>query len=1056
MRVYRPASPSLVLVLVLLLAPPGRLAGDLPPQQQHQQSKRDAAPPDVQVTSPASEDYYDSDYEDDPGEASTARPPQPDKGSPLLLPDVTFACHGRSEGYYADVQLRCEVFHYCKPDGVRFSFVCPPKSSFNQKLLICDYDPAAVSMCPDSDLFFHLNEAPAANASSTSANETSSSTEEPLSTPQRHRLRKPVTRPATVPTTRPADTPATSKTASPQPVFGRPNLRTTTTPSTTVSTTTPAPITLRPSVPTPVLSPSATPASTTPTTSSPPAPADQDDEDDWIDDSYPSVPVNSSSIFDSVRQVTSDNVSLPWDSSLGWPQLGSPWSSRQEHSHSLHSLPETTRNWWRQTSPAPEPVSSVLYSPPQDSVQYAPPREVPQPTRPVQPTDEPSQRYTPVFDRDALFEHLRQASAEERPEDTYSSRYRDGGGRLLEPPHSGVTYSQEQPHNSGYTPAYDQPQHDRPSYESHASFDTSNDLRANSFVVYDRNQNIEESRPVYDPYAEHPMRYPQIYGEEHQPRSHEDHGVGHDNHGPEANKHYFSARITDFKGPQGQSSESMYPQDSHDNVDFSWAQFKDGGEYRYEGVASESTVTEVPKSEAEPKGTAPPPWKPMAEVLLGKETPRLSGSYHKTPSGYFEFRHGWKASKPKRSTNGRHKRQLFSRLFKRQPIRLPQMNSLEPPRGMQMNGNNRWMPFPFGVSGFHPGANMMRVPPPPPGFQASQEFQTDHKPEQPPMQMPPQFFAREPPFRRPPFFGDNHFPQNQKVPTKFHQEEVQAQPWEFPFSGPPPREMMVRPGMQGPQFHDMNHERTKENGRDPTPRPPHIDTIFHSTTPSSSLEITLRPLTVDDDGGDTAEHEATPPNLGHIQHQQAPASYTHESHTASSPFAASPTPRPGEFITEVEPPRFHLGNREQHGHPPQFHHTREQSPEQLKLVVQDELIRQGGQKFPVNHHVPEHHQDPHGNANVHGDPDVGFGSRVPNIRPPFKHFPPPPFSSREPPRVSPPLNYVQWKNQKSPHQVQRPPGRAPEGIYIPAHIANMPVNPQLMMGMLVVATATVQ
>ncbi|KAG0420341.1 hypothetical protein HPB47_003545 [Ixodes persulcatus] len=158
MRVPRPASLLPLLLAVLLLAtPPGRLAG----ADSQQQFKQDAVPPDVQVTSPASEDYYDSDYEDDPSEVSTARPPTPDKGSPLLLPEVTFACLGRSEGYYADVQLRCEVFHYCKPDGVRFSFVCPPKSSFNQKLLICDYDPAAVSLCADSDLFFHLNDAPA-------------------------------------------------------------------------------------------------------------------------------------------------------------------------------------------------------------------------------------------------------------------------------------------------------------------------------------------------------------------------------------------------------------------------------------------------------------------------------------------------------------------------------------------------------------------------------------------------------------------------------------------------------------------------------------------------------------------------------------------------------------------------------------------------------------------------------------------------------------------------------------------------------------------------------
>ncbi|KAM7287992.1 uncharacterized protein ISCGN_031681 [Ixodes scapularis] len=1048
MRVPRPASLVPLLLAVLLLAsPPGRLAG----ADSQQQFKQDAVPPDVQVTSPASEDYYDSDYEDDPSEVSTARPPTPDKGTPLLLPEVTFACVGRSEGYYADVQLRCEVFHYCKPDGVRFSFVCPPKSSFNQKLLICDYDPAAVSLCADSDLFFHLNDAPAANASSTPVNETSLSTEEPVSTTQRHRLRKPVTRPATIPTPRTTDTPATSKTVSPQPVFGRPNLRTTTVPSTTMSTTPQPPITLPSSVPTPVLSPSATPASIPATASPPLAPADQDDEDDWIDDSYPSVPANSSSIFDTIRQDASANVSLPWEGSLGWPQLESPWSSRQEHSHSVHSLPETTRHWWRQTSPPSEPVSSVLYSPLRDSAQYAAPRDVPER---VPPTREHSHSYTPVFDRDALFEHLRQASAEERPEDAYSTRYHDDGRRLLEPPHSRVTYSEEQhTHNSGYTSSYDHMQHDSPSHDRHAASDTSNDLQANSFVVYDQRQNIDENRQVYDPYAEHPMRYPHLYGEEHYSRSHEGHRVGHDVDGSEASKHHFSSRITDFKGHESQNSETAPHPGVHDIVDTSWARFKDGGAYRYEGVASDSSVTEVQKSETEPKGTVPPPWKPMAEVLMGKETPRLSGSYHKTPSGYFEFRHGWKSSIRKRSIHKRLKRQLLSRLFKRQPIRLPQLNSLEPPRGMHVAENNRWMPFPFGVSGFHPGANIMRVPPPPPGFQASQEFQADHKPEQPPMQIPPQFFGRPPPpFRRPPpFFAENNFHQNHKVQSKFQQEGMQAQQWEFPFSGPPPREVMMRPGIQGPHFPDMSHGPPKENGHGPTPRPPSVDTIYHSTTPSSSIEITLRPMTGDDDSGEgqpfPAGHEASPPNLTHMQHQEEIISYTQDPHTASSPFAVSPTPRPGEFITEVEPPQFALGNHEPHGNSALFHHTREQSPAKVNLVAQDELIRQSGQTFPVNHHVPEHHQEPQGNMNPHVVPDVRFGSRHPNVRPQFENFLPPAFSSREPPRMSPQLSYVQWKHQKPPQPVQRPPGRAPEGIYIPAHIANMRVNPQLMMGM---------
>ena len=64
----------------------------------------------------------------------------------LILPKVKFICKGRSEGYYADVDFDCEVFHYCKTNGFRFTFVCPPNSKFNQKQMTCDYE-AKDSIC---------------------------------------------------------------------------------------------------------------------------------------------------------------------------------------------------------------------------------------------------------------------------------------------------------------------------------------------------------------------------------------------------------------------------------------------------------------------------------------------------------------------------------------------------------------------------------------------------------------------------------------------------------------------------------------------------------------------------------------------------------------------------------------------------------------------------------------------------------------------------------------------------------------------------------------------
>ncbi|XP_037289055.2 uncharacterized protein LOC119181918 [Rhipicephalus microplus] len=129
--------------------------------------------------------------------AATTQPPP----SPLQLPDVKFSCQGRDTGYYADVELRCSVFHYCGAQGDRYSFVCPPKSTFNQRLLMCDYEARALEVCPHSESLYNVN------------------------TTMPPRLRKPVTRPPTTTTPPPpSSTPSTSTVA----VFGRPRITTTT------------------------------------------------------------------------------------------------------------------------------------------------------------------------------------------------------------------------------------------------------------------------------------------------------------------------------------------------------------------------------------------------------------------------------------------------------------------------------------------------------------------------------------------------------------------------------------------------------------------------------------------------------------------------------------------------------------------------------------------------------------------------------------------------------------------------------------------------------------
>lgn len=55
---------------------------------------------------------------------------KPDKLQ-LLLQKTQFGCVEKKDGYYADEELDCEVFHYCQ-DRVRHSWLCPEGASFHQ------------------------------------------------------------------------------------------------------------------------------------------------------------------------------------------------------------------------------------------------------------------------------------------------------------------------------------------------------------------------------------------------------------------------------------------------------------------------------------------------------------------------------------------------------------------------------------------------------------------------------------------------------------------------------------------------------------------------------------------------------------------------------------------------------------------------------------------------------------------------------------------------------------------------------------------------------------
>ncbi|RWS05897.1 hypothetical protein B4U80_08046, partial [Leptotrombidium deliense] len=75
--------------------------------------------------------------------------------------DVSFSCHGKKYGYYADVRNLCKIYHVCRevslPDGTywmqRSSFSCPLGSVFDQQKLICVGEKDAMD-CSQSELFY--------------------------------------------------------------------------------------------------------------------------------------------------------------------------------------------------------------------------------------------------------------------------------------------------------------------------------------------------------------------------------------------------------------------------------------------------------------------------------------------------------------------------------------------------------------------------------------------------------------------------------------------------------------------------------------------------------------------------------------------------------------------------------------------------------------------------------------------------------------------------------------------------------------------------------------
>lgn len=67
---------------------------------------------------------------------------RPGSDYPVLseVPYTDFYCDNQEwPGFFADVDTRCQVWHYCDIDGRQATFLCPNGTQFSQAVFVCDW-----------------------------------------------------------------------------------------------------------------------------------------------------------------------------------------------------------------------------------------------------------------------------------------------------------------------------------------------------------------------------------------------------------------------------------------------------------------------------------------------------------------------------------------------------------------------------------------------------------------------------------------------------------------------------------------------------------------------------------------------------------------------------------------------------------------------------------------------------------------------------------------------------------------------------------------------------
>ncbi|XP_017835504.1 platelet binding protein GspB [Drosophila busckii] len=101
-----------------------------------------------------------SDYTDQQFDLRHTIPGTPGVDYPILsvVPQTSFVCNQRHEGYYADVESRCQAFRICahtarSPQG--FGFLCPNGTIFSQQKFVCDWYRNV--NCDESERYYDMN-----------------------------------------------------------------------------------------------------------------------------------------------------------------------------------------------------------------------------------------------------------------------------------------------------------------------------------------------------------------------------------------------------------------------------------------------------------------------------------------------------------------------------------------------------------------------------------------------------------------------------------------------------------------------------------------------------------------------------------------------------------------------------------------------------------------------------------------------------------------------------------------------------------------------------------